>query len=181
MRSRTSAALLGAVLALAPLAASAAAPPVALVDAHARAAGNRRDIAIRVGDAIFARVWPAEVSQVSANAVGRHLIVGIRVWGVKFHTPLTRAGFVREMVQLVATARSAAPEAEEVDLWASIPIPVKPGTIVSGDLAQPTSRVVYSLSARRSESLTALATRALGDRGVYWDRTWAATALRAGG
>lgn len=150
------------------------------MDARARAAGNRKDVAIRVGDAIFATLWPAEVSQVSANQVGSHLIVGIRVWGVKFHRPLTRAQFVAEMVTLVETTFRAAPAVEEVDLWASVPIPVAKGVVVSGDLAKPTSRVVYTLTALRREPAAKLSRRAASDAGVYWDGAWAQRAFVAG-
>ena len=60
-------------------------PSVADLDATARAAGNRPDIATRIGESVFAVTWPAQVSQISANEMDRHLIVGIRIWGVKFH------------------------------------------------------------------------------------------------
>lgn len=66
------------------------APSVADLDAVARAAGNRTDIAERIGRSIFVTQWPAEVNQVSANELDDHLIVGVRLWGVKFHRSLTR-------------------------------------------------------------------------------------------
>ena len=84
--------------AIASSVAAASAPSVADLDAAARAVGNRRDLAERIGVSVFATPWPAEVSQISANAVEGHSIVGIRIWGVKFHTPMTREQFVDEVV-----------------------------------------------------------------------------------
>jgi hypothetical protein len=156
-------------------------PSVAELDATARAAGNRRDLAQHIGDAIFSAHWPAEVSQISATELDGHLIVGIRVLGVKFHRPLTRDEFVGEVVALVERAFAAVPAAEEIDLWASVPVSVAKGVVVSGDLAMPTSRTVFSLSARRGESPAALRDRArrMSD-GVFWDAGWVETAFKGG-
>jgi len=150
--------------------ARAHSPTVAELDADARASGNRIDIAERVGDSVFRRTWPAQVSQISANALGRHVIVGIRVWAVKFHHPITRYEFVDEVTSLVRTAFAAAPEAEEVDLWASVPIVVGKDVVVSGDLAKPTTRTVFSVSVRRGQNPEA----------AYWDQDWARSAFKTG-
>jgi hypothetical protein len=157
---------------------AAGAPPLAQVDAEARASGNRKDIATRIGDALFATTWPAQVSQVSANQLGSHLIVGIRIWGVKFHEKMTRAEFLSEVVSLTEKAFAVDPAIEEIDLWTSVPIAVGKGVIVSGDLAKPTSRVVYSITVRRGEGPTVLAARAAGTRGVFWDEEWARNAFK---
>jgi len=158
--------------------ARAYAPTVAQLDAQARAVGNRRDLAEQIGDVIFATQWPAEVTQISANALAGHVIVGIRVLGVKFHATMTRDAFIDEAVRLVGDAFAAAPDAEEIDLWASIPISVGKGVVVSGDLAKPTSRTVFSLSVRRGESASAIRERieAAGG-GAFWDSTWVRTAF----
>lgn len=180
MRNRIRAGLLAA-LAFANAAGAAAAyePSVADLDAEARAVGNRREIAERIGEAIFATKWSAEVSQISANELDGHLIVGIRIWGVKFHTPMSRDEFVDEAVALVDRAFGAAPAAEEVDLWASIPIAVAKGVVVSGDLAKPTSRTVFSLTAMRGETRGSLRTRATRwSDGVFWDAEWARSAFK---
>ncbi len=113
--------------------------------------GNRRDVAQRIGLAVFSTHWSAQVTQISANQLGSHLIVGIRMWGVKFHHPITRDEFVGEVVTLVQRTFAAAPATEEIDVWASVPIAVAKGAVVSGDLAKPTSRTVFSLTVRRSE------------------------------
>ena len=172
------AAVLAAVTALPAPAARAAVPSLADVDATARATGNRLDVAMRIGESIFATTWPAQVSQVSANQMDRHLIVGIRIWGVKFHDEMSRRQFVAEVADLIARAYAAAPEVEEVDVWASVPIEVARGEIVSGDLAVPTSRTVFSLTSRRGEPASEIQARSYGMRdGVFWDEEWARTAF----
>jgi hypothetical protein len=159
--------------------AAAYAPTVADLDAAARAVGNRRDIAQRIGLAVFGTRWSAQVTQISANQLGSHLIVGIRMWGVNFHRPITREEFIGEVVALAQKAFAAAPATEEVDLWASVPITVAKGAIVSGDLAKPTSRTVFSLTVRGSESALALRARASrGGDGVFWDPLWAQSAFK---
>jgi hypothetical protein len=155
-------------------------PSVADLDATARAAGNRMDIATRIGESVFAVTWPAQVSQISANEMDRHLIVGIRIWGVKFHTEMTRRAFVDEVSSLVEKAFAASPAAEEVDVWASVPIEVGKGVVVSGDLAKPTSRTVFSLTARRGETGAQISARAgrTDDPDVFWDEEWARAAFK---
>jgi hypothetical protein len=170
--------LAGALFASACGAASAYAPTVAQLDAEERAVGNRRDLAEHIGAVVFTTNWPAEVTQISANALEGHVIVGIRVLGVKFHETMTREAFVEEVVSLVQEAFAAAPEAEEIDLWASVPISVAKGVIVSGDLAKPTSRTVFSLSVRRGESPASIRTRIENaGGGAFWDPAWMRTAF----
>lgn len=145
-------------------------PSVAELDSVSRAAGNRVDVAEDIGRSVFATKWAAQISQISANEVGEHLIVGIRVWGVKFHHPITRAEFDAEIASLVEEAFAAAPQVEEVDLWASVPIAVGKGVVVSGDLAKPTTRTVYSASVRRGQK----------PRPSYFDQEWARLAFKSG-
>lgn len=180
MRSLTKAVAVAALLAaFAGSAARGYAPSVADLDAAARSVGNRRDIAERIGESVFSTRWSAQVSQISANQLGKHLIVGIRLWGVKFHRPLTRDEFVNEVVTLTQRAFAAAPAAEEVDLWTSVPITVAKGVVVSGDLAKPTSRTVFSLTVRRGESVAALRSRVSQNAGdVFWDSQWARAAFK---
>ena len=87
------------ILGIAGAVSQAYTPNIADLDATARASGNRRDLAEHIGESVFATEWPAEVSHISANELGSHLIVGIRIWGVKFHKPLTRDEFVDEVVR----------------------------------------------------------------------------------
>lgn len=178
MLNRISLAAAALAVALGPAVAAAYSPSVAQLDAASRSTGNRRDVASRIGDSVFRTEWPAEVTQISANALEGHLIVGIRVQGVKFHHALRRQDFVDEVVALVQQAFAAAPGAEEVDLWASVPIAVGKDVIVSGDLAKPTSRTVFSVTARRDESAQALRDRIDGaNEGVFWDSSWSETAF----
>ncbi len=171
--------LVAALVVLAAAPALAHTPSVADLDASARAVGNRRDVAVRIGEALFSTVWPAEISQVSANEVDGHLIVGIRVWGVKFHHALSRSEFTEEILKLVEAAFSAVPETEEIDLWTSVPISVSKGVVVSGDLAKPTSRTVFSLTVLRGEPAGSVAARIDGGSdGVFWDEEWAREALK---
>jgi len=156
---------------------AAYAPSVADLDAAARAVGNRRDLALRIGESVFSTQWSAEVTQISANEIEGHLIVGIRILGVKFHKPMTRELFASEVVALVERTFAAAPQTEEIDLWASVPINVAKGEIVTGDLAKPTSSTVFSLTARRGETAATLRARLDGGDGVFWDQDWSRTAF----
>jgi hypothetical protein len=159
--------------------AGAHAPSVAQLDAQARAAGNRIDLAERIGKTIFATQWSAEVSQISANSLAGHLIVGIRIWGVKFHRPMTREAFASEIAALAEKTFAAVPSTEEVDIWASVPIAVTKGEIVNGDLAKPTSRTVFSVSVLRGESSESVRARVrAGSEGVFYDSQWARSALK---
>jgi hypothetical protein len=157
--------------------AFAASPSVAELDASARASGNRLDIATQIGDRVFASMLPAQVSQISANEFGGHLVLGIRMWGVKFHKPITQREFVDQVAWLIRTAFAIAPSAEEVDVWTSVPIDVTRDIIVSGDLARPTSRVVFTLSVPHAASDAATITRLAAGDAAFWDREWVRSAF----
>jgi hypothetical protein len=172
------AAALAALTLCTAVARASSPPPLAEVDAEARASGNRKDIATAIGDKLFATTWPAQVSQVSANQLGSHLVVGIRIWGVKFHQQMTRGQYLSEVLSLIQKTFTVDRAIEEIDLWTSVPIVVGKDVIVSGDLAKPTSRVVYSITVRRGESSAALAARAAGTNGVFWDEEWARSAFK---
>ncbi len=179
MRNRTKLAL-ALLIAGAPGTAFASAPSIATLDAGARASGNRKDVAMKIGDALFAIEWPAQVMKVSANETAGTLVIGLRVSGVKFHGSLTLAGFESEAMTLVQRVFSADPHVAEVDLWAAVPLTVGKGVIVSGDLATPTTRNVFTLSVVRNESEAALAERIKTGQGVYLDEEWARAVLKGG-
>ena len=179
MRNRISAAVALAALMLAPVAAFASAPSIATLDADARAGGNRKLEAERIGDAVFAIEWPAQVMKISANSVDDSLVVGLKVSGVKFHGPLTRAAFESEMTTLIGLVFAAEPKVTEVDLWAAVPLTVGKGVIVTGDLATPTTRNVFTVSSRRGETAAALEARVKALQGIYLDEEWARTTLKA--
>ncbi len=157
--------------------ATAAMPSVADLDAHSRAGGNRLDIATSVGEQVFGTTWPAQVMQILANETGTHVVLGLRLSGVKFHAPLTQAGFNAEVQEVVARAFAAAPGAEEVDLWVTVPIVVGRDVVVSGDLAKPTTRTVFTISVTRAENGSALAGRLRSGANVFLDQEWAQSAF----
>jgi hypothetical protein len=147
----------------------AALPDISQIDAGARAAGNLKTLARQVGDRIFSTVWPAQVTQISADGITGHLVIGVRISGVKFHAKLSQAGFVREVDQVVNIVFGTAPDAEEVDIWAVIPIHVPKNAIVSGPLAVPTFREVFTLAVRRGRNPATTQ--------AYWDQNWVRSAF----
>ena len=143
------------------------------MNAAARAAGNRMPAARALGISLLQASWPAQITKVRVDGEGRHAIAGLVVSGVKFHRKLDTARFTAEVIALVDTAFSTS-SVEEVDVWATTPLPTRPHEIVSGDLAEPTSRVVYAATVRRSER-TSFAARLRAGNDVYWDPAWRAT------
>lgn len=148
------------------MAAGAAVPSTADLDATARAAGNLPAEAQTIGRALFVSVWPAQILKVRVDGAGGHEVAGLVLSGVKFHERLDKAGFEREVEELVRRAFAAAP-VEEVDLWATVPIPYDKREPVTGDYAQPTSRVVFAVTCRREE-LPGFGERLRNGDGVYW-------------
>jgi hypothetical protein len=147
------------------------------LDATARAAGNRKDLAVGIGRALFRTRWPAQVLNVYADGFGGHDIAGLRVSGEHFHHTLSRAQFENEIADIVLQTFEAAP-VDEVDVWASVPLQVGKDVVVAGDLARPVSRSVFTVSVLRGERADALIRRMRASRGVYWDQEWARTTLK---
>lgn len=152
-------------------------PSVDRTDAYARASGNRKPVAVRIGQVLFRTTWPAQVMNVYADGIGAHDIAGLHLSGAHFHRPLTRAQFLSEIAGLVAQTFGAA-AVEEVDVWASVPLNVGKGVVVAGDLAKPTYRVVFTVSVRRGESATSLVRRMQTGDGVFWDQDWEKSNLK---
>ena len=152
-------------------------PSVGRTDAYARAAGNRKPIAVKIGREVFRTTWPAQVVNVYADGIDGHDIAGMRVSGVHFHHPLTRDEFLTEIADLTQRAFAAAP-VDEVDVWVSVPLNVGKGVVVAGDLAKPTFRTVFTVSVRRGESANALLQRIRRGDGVFWDQDWERSALK---
>jgi len=155
-----------------PGSASAAtrSPSLAIVDANARASGNRRPVAVALGRRLFSRMWPVQILKVRVDGIGTHEVAGLVLSGVKFHARVDQRAFLREVSTLVATSFAAVP-VEEVDVWATTPLDVAKGTVVAGDNAQPTARVVFGAAVLRSEALT-FAARLTRGSGVYWNPSW---------
>jgi hypothetical protein len=152
-------------------------PSVGVTDAYARAAGNRKPIAVKIGRQLFRTLWPAQVINVYADGIPGHNVAGLHLSGVHFHHPLTRAQFLGEVDDLVERAFAAAP-VEEVDVWASVPLSVGKGVVVAGDLAKPTFRTVFTVSVLRGESAAALLQRMEQGQGVFWDQDWEHSAFK---
>lgn len=166
-----------AALSLALLAAGAPAstPPqpssLVDVDAAARAAGNRKADAYRLGRSLLAERWPAQVVKIRVDAAGAHAVAGLMLSGVKFHGALDADGFAREVAALVERT-FAASTVEEVNVWATVPLNVAKGEVVAGDFARPTSRIVFSFTAKRGER--DVLGRLRGGDGVFWATDWKA-------
>ncbi len=158
------------------LAAWAAAPLDVIERAQSRAEGNDRAQAVALGEALLGTIWPAQILKVRVDAALGHRVAGIVLSGTKFHKPLDVAAFLHEVKEIVTLAFARAP-VEEVDLWATVPLDAGKGAIVSGDLAQPTARNVFTVTVRRTDlpRLDAL----LRSDGVFWDASWRAS-LRGG-
>jgi len=174
-RSLASAALLASWLACGARGLAAPPRPAAAVESEAlaRAAGNRPELAARIGRTLFRTVWPAQLVKVRVDGAGAHDVAGLVISGVKFHARLDAAAFTREVTALVRGAFAAA-AVEEVDVWATVPLAVVPRETVGGDLAQPTTRVVYAVSVPRAE-LGRFAARLRRGDDVYWDPAWRAS------
>ncbi|MBD5634311.1 MAG: hypothetical protein IAI49_07510 [Candidatus Eremiobacteraeota bacterium] len=142
------------------------------VDAIARAAGNRRADAIALGTVLFAKVRRAQVVKVRIDGAMSHEVAGLVISGVKFHGKVSRSDFTSEVIDLVRTA-FAASRVDEVDCWATVPLPAGARAIVSGDMAQPTSRTVFAVTVRRME-LGNFAERIRRGTGVYWNPRFSA-------
>jgi hypothetical protein len=142
------------------------------INAEARAEGNRRPAAVKLGIALLARTWPAQVTKVRVDGYGSHEVAGLVLSGVKFHGRLDAAGFAAEVASLIERS-FAASDVEEVDVWATVPLDVAHGQVVAGDFAQPTARIVFSVTVPRSQAKDA-ARRLRTSEGVYWAPDWKA-------
>lgn len=168
------------VLPISALAAKPARSSIAQIDADARARGNRHALAVAIGERLFTHVLPVQLLEIRASGLGNRAYVGLRFSGEKFHGSVSKADLDRELVDVVETAFAVSKQIREVDCWIVVPIPVAPGTIVSGDKAMPTERDVLTLSVRRGESAAHLAQRLKGGEGIVVDPDWVAHALAKG-
>ncbi len=162
-----------AALALGCVTAALAEPPAsstALIDAEARAAGNHRAQAVALGTVLLARRWPAQVLKIRIDGAGGHAVAGIVVSAVKFHERLDPAAFTAEAVALV-NASFAASGVEEVDLWATVPLPVTEEEVNTGDYLRPAAQIVYAATVRRTERST-FGGRLRRGVDVFWDPAW---------
>ena len=136
--------------------------------ARSRSEGNAPGIAERVGVALLRVGFPEQILKVRVFATKPAVVAGIMLSGVKFHEPVDRATFTADVADMVDRTFAADRSIGEVDVWAVVPIPVAAGAAVSGDLAVPTNRTVFSASVLRSAW-----DREEGGLGtMFWENDW---------
>jgi hypothetical protein len=111
---------------------------------------------------------------VRCERAGPHVDCGLVVSGVKFHRRRDLARWDAELAGLIAGAYAAVPGIDEVDCWATVPLAVGHGEVVSGDFAQPTDANVFSITVPRAEHGSVVA-RLRDGRGVFWDPAFRAS------
>jgi hypothetical protein len=141
--------------------------------AAARARGTDLPTAITVARSLLAHPLDAQLVRVRCERLNSHRICGLVLSGTKFHHSLDRSGFLAEVRLLVRGAFAAAP-IDEVDLWTTVPLDAGHGTVVSGDLAKPTSATVFAVTVPKS-ALAALDRQLASGRDVFWDSEFAAS------
>ena len=169
---------LGALLATSSAVGAARAEPALYVHPEDRAAGSRRAAATALARALLTMQWPATVDQVRIDGVKGHQIAGIVLSGVKFHRRLDANGFLNEVAALIVRS-FANSDVEEVDVWATTPISVPKGAVVSGDYAVPAAKTVFSCTVLRDD-LPHLGVLLHTNADVYWAPQFLKR-LRAGG
>ena len=142
--------------------------------AAARSFGSDRPTALRIATALLARPLAAQLLRVRCERVGRHVDCGLVLSGKRFHRSLDLRAWSAEVAGLVGGAYAAAPEVDEVDLWATVPLDAGQGTVVSGDYAKPTAATVFSIAVPRA-ARGAVADRLRDGRDVFWDPAFRAS------
>lgn len=178
-RIKAACALLGgaALLALALPLMGAARPSIATIDATARARGNRRPLAITIGERLFAHVLPVQLLEIRASGIDDRSYIGLRFSGEKFHGAVTWPVLEAELVKSIAVAFAASTQVREVDCWIVEPIAIPRGTDVSGDKALPTEKNVLTISVRRGETAAHILRRLAHKSDLFLDPRWAARVI----
>ena len=131
------------------------------LDADSARVGNREDIASEIGERDLSHALAGAGQSGFGQRVRRPPDRRNSHLGREVSPAADARRFVdRSTSRSSSRAFAAAPAVEEIDLWASVPIDVGKGVIVSGDLAKPTSRTVFSITVRRGESTASLRARA---------------------
>ena len=136
--------------------------------ASERIEGNAPDVAERVAVALLRAGFPEQVLKVRVYRTEPAVIAGIMLSGVKFHAPVDRQTFAADASDMIYRAFAADASIAEVDVWAVVPISHLSSAPVSGDMAVPTNRTVFSASVRRSDWVRDQS--ALG--ATYWEAGW---------
>jgi len=139
-----------------------------------RIAGNAPDVAERVAVALLSGGYPEQILKVRVYKTEPAVVAGIMLSGMKFHAPVDRQTFAADAADMVYRAFAADPKVSEVDVWAVVPIAVPLHADVSGDLAVPTKRTVFSAAVQRADF-----TRDEGSLGAtYCEAGWLANTTR---
>jgi peptidoglycan/xylan/chitin deacetylase (PgdA/CDA1 family) len=136
--------------------------------ARSRTEGNAPGIAERVAVALLDGAFPESILKVRVLALEPATVAGIMLSGEKFHERVDRAVFAADVSAMLDRAFAADPQVSEVDVWAVVPIQVEKSATVSGDLAVPTERTVFSAAVTRARWLRE--DRSLGV--TYWEPGW---------
>ena len=134
----------------------------------ARSGGGDVVTARRIAAALLARPLPAQLLRVRCERLNSHSDCGLIIAGTKFHRRLDVRAWEAEVAGLVEGAFAAAPEVEEVDCWATVPLDAGKGVVVSGDYAKPTSATVFSITVPRAQRASVRARLSSGT-GIFWD------------
>ncbi|HZW52947.1 MAG TPA: hypothetical protein VFF00_02870 [Candidatus Elarobacter sp.] len=140
----------------------------------ARSFGSDLATARRIAAALLVHPLPAQLLRVRCERVGPHADCGLVVSGTKFHRVLDLAAWDDEIAGLIDGAYAAAPEVDEIDCWATVPLNAGKGTVVSGDYAKPTAATVFSITVPRA-ARSAVRARLAGGAGVFWDPAFRAS------
>ena len=165
---------------LAPVAACAA--DLRLDDPRVvgRSFGSDVATARRIAAALLVRPLGAQLLRVRCERVGPHVDCGLVVSGTRFHHALNLAAWDAEIAGLIDGAYAAAPEVDEVDCWATVPLDAGKGAVVSGDYAKPTAATVFSITVPR-ERRGAVRARLADGRGLFWDPAFRAALSKGTG
>lgn len=134
----------------------------------ARSAGGDVVTSRRIAARLLARPLAAQLLRVRCERVGPHVDCGLVLSGTKFHRALDLTAWNAEVAALVDGAFAAAPGADEIDCWATVPLDAGKGTVVSGDYAKPTAATVFSITVPRA-ARAGMRARLAGGAGVFWD------------
>lgn len=139
-----------------------------------RSSGGDVATARKIAAVLLARPLPAQLLRVRCERAGAHVDCGLVVSGVKFHRPLDLRSWEAEIAGLIAGAYAAAPQVDEVDCWATVPLDAGQGAIVSGDFAKPTSATVFSITVPHAGQAE-VAKRLAAGQGIFWDPAFRAS------
>jgi hypothetical protein len=170
LRNRINAGLLALALAPALILSLSTDAQAQNDDARVRARSGGSDLATarRIAAALLAQPLAAQLLKVRCERAAGHVDCGLTVSGTRFHRVLDTESWNAEVARLLDRAFAAAPAADEIDLWATVPLDAGKGAIVSGDLAEPTSATVFSITVPRSARGT-VRERLADGKGVFWD------------